>query len=125
MLKRRIVLAILFTFLFFLVFVKPFAILTIDVYQSWISPHKGFHCAYASLHKGSPSCSEYGKQAIGKFGVIDGLLLLQDRFELCRKAAYQIAISGSMSVCDDCATDCNADRKCCRETCIESCRVRQ
>jgi len=52
--------------------VKKFFILLIKIYKKTISPlicALGFHCKYY------PSCSEYTKQAIEKYGVIKGLTM--------------------------------------------------
>ncbi len=51
---------------------KKFFIKLINFYQNNISPYlqnKGIHCKYY------PSCSEYMKQAINKYGVIKGIFL--------------------------------------------------
>lgn len=51
---------------------KKFFILLINFYQKNISPYlqfKGIHCKYY------PSCSEYMKQAIIKYGCIKGIFL--------------------------------------------------
>lgn len=51
---------------------KKFFILLIKIYKKTISPLicvLGFHCKYY------PSCSEYTKQAIEKYGVIKGLTM--------------------------------------------------
>ena len=41
----------------------------INVYQKYISPILGKHCRYY------PTCSEYTKQAIIKYGIIKGIFL--------------------------------------------------
>jgi putative component of membrane protein insertase Oxa1/YidC/SpoIIIJ protein YidD len=61
----------------------------ISFYQKFISPHKGYHCAYAYLHHGV-TCSEFGKEAIAKFGVIEGIKLLNERFGECSASAAYI-----------------------------------
>lgn len=45
---------------------KNFFIFFIDLYKKYISPYKGFSCPYC------PTCSDYGKQAIYKYGVLKG-----------------------------------------------------
>jgi len=49
----------------------------IELYQKTLSPDTGwFRGMYpAGYCKYSPTCSEYGKQAIEKYGVIRGILL--------------------------------------------------
>ena len=54
--------------------VKRFFIKLIEFYQKHISPELGHNCKY------EPSCSEYTKQAIEKYGVVRGIL----------KGAYRI-----------------------------------
>jgi len=54
----------------------------IKLYQSHISPHKGFSCAYR-IHTGRPSCSQLGYRAIRYFGVWRGLFILRQRLNKC------------------------------------------
>ena len=54
----------------------------IRLYQRWLSPHKGFACAYR-VHTGRCSCSQLGFRAIRRFGVAGGWRLLQQRTALC------------------------------------------
>lgn len=46
---------------------KKIFILLINFYQKYISPCLGANCKY------EPTCSEYTKQAIEKYGVIKGI----------------------------------------------------
>lgn len=45
---------------------KKVIIWLIEKYQNHISPHLGKHCKYY------PTCSEYTKQAIEKYGTVKG-----------------------------------------------------
>jgi uncharacterized protein len=54
------------------VFVTP-----IKLYQKMVSPLLGERCRYY------PSCSEYAVQAIGKFGILRGLVLAGWRLLRC------------------------------------------
>lgn len=54
-------------------------------YQRYISPHKGFACAYRVLHR-ERSCSEYAKQAIAQKGFFAALPLIRQRFQACKQA---------------------------------------
>ena len=51
-------------------------------YQRYVSPHKGFSCAYR-VHTGRASCSALGYRTIRRFGVVAGLRLLRQRTALC------------------------------------------
>ena len=62
---------------------------SITIYQAFISPYKGFHCAYGKVHTDEASCSEYGKKVILEKGLIVGLNMLQNRLLDCKKA-YKI-----------------------------------
>lgn len=53
------------------------AVLPIRVYQLLISPLVGQRCKYY------PSCSEYAAQAIGRFGILRGLVLAGWRLLRC------------------------------------------
>ena len=54
---------------------KKLVIAMIRFYQKYISPYKGTKCPYV------PSCSQYGLEAIEKYGVIKGGLLAAWRNE--------------------------------------------
>ena len=59
---------------------SPSALLTKSlffVYQQGVGPAKGTRCAM------SPSCSEYGKIAIKRYGVVKGTILAFDRLHRC------------------------------------------
>ena len=47
------------------------------VYKSYISSQDQNHCNFA------PSCSEYGLQAVKKFGVVKGVISTLDRLTRC------------------------------------------
>ncbi len=116
---------------------KMLALLAIRFYQRFISPHKGFSCAYR-LHTGRSSCSALGYRAIRRWGLA-GRAVLQLRFERCRWANQQQPrvlrrFASQRGECDlGCAPDCggSADLDCCvderripsliRECCGSSC----
>ncbi len=56
-------------------------------YQRWVSPRKGFVCAYR-VHAGRASCSTLGYRAVRRHGVFTGLGLLRERMARCG-AAYR------------------------------------
>jgi putative membrane protein insertion efficiency factor len=56
---------------------RRLAILPIRLYQRLISPVVGSRCKYY------PSCSEYGAQAISRFGILRGLVLAGWRLLRC------------------------------------------
>src|SRR5262249_42131063 len=58
----------------------------IDLYQQYISPHKGFRCAHRARH-GRSSCSQFAKRLIQKVGLLRFWPILMRRFEKCGKAA--------------------------------------
>ena len=58
------------------------ALFAITLYQRYLSPYKGYCCAYRS-YTGGASCSMLGFRVIRRFGVWDGLKLLRDRLALC------------------------------------------
>ena len=89
----------------------PIALLSISFYQQYLSPHKGWRCAYAALH-GGPSCSEYAKEEMSRHGVLWGTLLLRNRFGDCREAAVVLAANpASGQAGKECADGCV--RGCC------------
>lgn len=58
------------------------ALAAIRFYQRYISPYKGFRCAYR-VHTGCASCSVLGYRAIRRHGVVAGLSLLRKRTQRC------------------------------------------
>lgn len=58
------------------------ALAAIAGYQRWISPYKGFRCAYRA-HTGRCSCSQLGARAIRRFGTLDGIGVLRERLYRC------------------------------------------
>jgi len=65
------------------------AILSINLYQKHISPHKGYCCAYGVYHD-THSCLEYLKQTIKELGVVNSILKIKQRFKECKKASEYI-----------------------------------
>ena len=66
---------------------KKFALLLILFYQKFLSPYKGFCCAYHQ-YTGRTSCSGLGYRAIRHFGVIKGVGVLKMRLSKCNEV-YQ------------------------------------
>jgi putative component of membrane protein insertase Oxa1/YidC/SpoIIIJ protein YidD len=62
----------------------------IEGYQRWISPHKGFCCAYGALH-GSGTCSSIGKSIMREQGMLKFLRLMPAQFGACKTAASVLA----------------------------------
>lgn len=61
---------------------KKLALAAIRGYQRWLSPFKGFSCAFR-VFTGTDSCSAYGYRVIERFGLRRGLGLLDRRLALC------------------------------------------
>jgi len=56
---------------------RKIALLPIGIYQRLFSPMLGARCRYY------PSCSEYAAQAIGRFGILRGVVLAGWRLLRC------------------------------------------
>lgn len=54
----------------------------IRFYQRYVSPYKGFSCAYR-VQTGRGSCSAFGYRAVRRYGVFTGLGLIRARTHLC------------------------------------------
>ena len=61
---------------------RQLALATITAYQRYLSPYKGFCCAYR-IHTGRASCSAIGYRVIRRYGVFAGVALLRRRTYLC------------------------------------------
>jgi len=68
---------------------KRIAILFINIYQRFISPVKGFRCAYGALH-GDGTCSQIIKKIVKEHGVIGGRAKIRRQFADCRAAYAQL-----------------------------------
>ena len=55
---------------------------SIEVYQKFISPHKGYKCAYGVLHE-TGGCSEIVQQIILTQGVYFGMDAIKNQFVNC------------------------------------------
>ena len=67
--------------------VSSLACWVIGLYQRYLSPYKGFRCAYRVRHKRRASCSMFARRAIEQLGVLPGVMLLRRRFDKCGRAA--------------------------------------
>lgn len=68
----------------------PFvSILAIRAYQRFLSPIKGYSCAYR-IKYGGPSYSAVGLEALGTNSLSDAVLILRSRFEDCQQAAKEL-----------------------------------
>ena len=64
---------------------QQMALSAVRAYQRFVSPHKGFVCAYA-VHTGRCGCSELGYRAIQRYGLAKGWRVLRLRMALCGTA---------------------------------------
>lgn len=83
---------------------RTLALLAITGYQRYLSPHKGFSCAYREW-TGACSCSALGKRVIRRYGVRAGIGLLRQRFDRCAAAAIRLRTRRSEAGFIDCACD--------------------
>jgi putative component of membrane protein insertase Oxa1/YidC/SpoIIIJ protein YidD len=61
---------------------NQFILAVIRAYQRYLSPYKGFSCAYRA-HTGRSSCSALGYRAIQIHGALAGFVILRERLYLC------------------------------------------
>jgi putative component of membrane protein insertase Oxa1/YidC/SpoIIIJ protein YidD len=64
-------------------------VMVIRVYQKYLSPSKGFSCAYAILNA-SDSCSEYFRKTVISHGTKKSIPLLQRRLRECKLAHTEL-----------------------------------
>jgi len=65
------------------------SIAAINFYQHYISPHKGYCCAYR-VYTGENSCSQYAKTVINEHGLLNAFPLIKEQFERCAFAAQNL-----------------------------------
>lgn len=68
------------------------ALKSIKLYQTYISPYKGFSCAHR-VSTNETSCSVYGARVIKRYGLFTGYKLLNRRFYDCSWHAKKIKTS--------------------------------
>ena len=61
---------------------RALVLAVITGYQRYVSPHKGFCCAYRVL-TGRKSCSSLGFRVVRRYGVLKGITVLRRRLYLC------------------------------------------
>ena len=94
---------------------RQVAIWSINGYQRYISPYKGFHCAYAQVY-GGLSCSVYGKRVIQQYGLRYGFKLLNHRFHACREAMLILKIQAEQ-YSTNCSETCGREMGSCGHNC--------
>lgn len=89
---------------------RKLALAAIRGYQRYLSPHKGFCCAYRA-HTGRAGCSELGYRAIRRYGVFSGLGLVRQRTARCADVHRRCATwkRPPASQRGDCDFPCNCD----------------
>jgi putative component of membrane protein insertase Oxa1/YidC/SpoIIIJ protein YidD len=95
------------------------AMRTINAYQRYISPYKGYRCAYGAVW-GGQSCSRYAQRAIARAGLRRGLLLLHRRLHVCAHAAILSAQSTAKEDADSVFGSCNPAVQAGKELCCGS-----
>jgi uncharacterized protein len=58
-------------------------------YRRYLSPHKGYRCAYGA-HTGLGTCSGQGLRIFSRVGLFKGLMLLRRQFDRCTLAAHAL-----------------------------------
>jgi putative component of membrane protein insertase Oxa1/YidC/SpoIIIJ protein YidD len=71
---------------------KAIAIHSINGYQKYISPAKGFSCPYRRLH-GGDSCSNYVKRMLNQQNLAQAVKSSRQRFRDCATASKALANS--------------------------------
>lgn len=79
----------------------------INGYQRYLSPRKGYRCAYGVLHQDG-TCSSIGKNLMREHGVLGFFRLMPTQFAACKAAALALRQ-------DD------AERRARRETMLDRC----
>lgn len=69
----------------------------IRFYQRYVSPRKGFQCAYGFAGCGR-SCSALGLRAVRRYGAFQGLSVLRRRLYLCGVAHRRFAPAAALAL---------------------------
>ncbi len=95
---------------------RPLLLAAITAYQRYVSPYKGFRCAYRA-HTGRRSCSALGYRAVRRFGALRGLAILRRRTYLCGVAHRRYGATG------DCPSAFQTQRGFCDAGCDFPCEL--
>lgn len=96
---------------------RHIVLLAIRAYQRWISPYKGYCCAYRAC-TGRASCSVLGFRAVRRFGVLGGWRLIRARTRRCGEVyrrcgaaapAVRPVPAGQRGFCDCSVPDASCD----------------
>lgn len=74
--------------------IKFLMIFFINCYQKYLSPYKGFSCAYRKLYQ-AESCSEYFKIAIANTNLTTAIPLFQKRLVDCKLASRTLKVNSN------------------------------
>lgn len=74
--------------------VRRLVIDSINAYQKFLSPHKGFACPHRLLHGGA-SCSEHIKDALGKQDIGRAAKAALQQFDACAEAGRTLRRRGT------------------------------
>jgi putative component of membrane protein insertase Oxa1/YidC/SpoIIIJ protein YidD len=90
---------------------KSAMLLAIAFYRRWISPLKGFSCAYR-VYTGHASCSRLGFRAIRRYGALRGMAVLRARLTRCADAHREhrqmhLHLHSQAGFCDGCDIPCD------------------
>ncbi len=69
--------------------VNKSVIYLIDLYQKYLSPYKGYCCAYKVYHD-DISCSEFTKNSIKNLGFFQATSIIKERFKDCKISSEKI-----------------------------------
>jgi len=97
------------------------SITAINLYQNYISPHKGYCCAHRA-YTGEDSCSQYAKVAIAENGFFSAFPLIREQFNKCSFAAEKMKKKRKKKTKkdDQIQGDCPAEIACQSIDCIPS-----
>jgi len=77
---------------------QKLAIDSITLYQTYISPRKGFSCPHRLLNNGE-SCSMYIKRLLGEESLMSAIQLSRQRFKACVAASQTLKTTNASSGC--------------------------
>ena len=97
------------------------SISAINLYQRYLSPHKGYCCAHR-VYTGEDSCSQYAKVAIAEYGLFSAFPLIREQFDRCSLAAKEMKKQRKKKGKDNTSDDCAGDIACQSINCVpQSC----
>lgn len=92
-------------------------LMAIQGYRRFVSPYKGYRCAYSVLSHQGPSCSDMAVKILENHSFLDSLIMIRQQFKRCKNTymeCHQEYVEAATQVVNDLSPVLVDDVICCR-----------